>query len=107
MSIKTNKNKSPRYRSIKAIEDKYGLMAFRCGLSNLVSCGAQALADTEEVIKAKAEIQINTPVNSIMTADFQCDIIDCSVDLSGIDVWDLFRYIQTDVVIDGWGGCEE
>ena len=95
--------KSPQYRVIKAIEDKYGLMVFRCGLSHLVFCGTQALQDEQEVEECKESIQ----KNSVMTAGFQCDIVDCAVELAGIDVWDLFRYIQTDVTIDRWEGHEE
>lgn len=102
--MKTNKNKSPQYRAIRAIEDKYGLMVFRCALSHLVSCGAQVLQDAEEIEKCKADIQANTPSNSIMTAGFQCGIVDCAVELADIDAWDLFKYIQTDVAIDGWEG---
>ena len=105
--MKVNKNKSPQYRAIRAVEDKYGLMVFRCGLSHLVSCGAQALQDVDEVEKCKYKIIENTPSNSIMTAEFQRDIIDCAVDLSGVDAWDLFRYIQTDVAIGGWEGYTE
>lgn len=107
MRSQSNKNKSPQYRAIKAIEDKYGLVMFRCGLTHLVSCGAQTLQDTGEIEKCKEEIQIATSKNSIMTADFQCEIIDCAVELSSIDIWDLFRYIQTDVEIDGWEGCRD
>lgn len=107
MNKKTDKNKSPTYRMIRTIEDKYGLVVFRCGLSHLISCGAQALSDTEEIEQAKFRIQEDTPKNSIMTADFQCGIIDCAVELAGVETWDLFRYIQTDVAVDGWEGCEE
>ena len=105
--MKTDKNKSSKYRAIRAIEDKCGLTVFRCGLTHLISCGSQALQDADEIEKCKYEIQENTPKNSIMTAGFQCDIIDCAVELAGIDVWDLFRYIQTDVAVDGWEGYEE
>lgn len=96
------KYKSSKYRQIKAIEDKYGLMVFRCALSHLVSCGAQALQITDEIAECKKTINKTTPKNSIMTAGFQCGIIDCAVELAGIEAYDLFRYIQTDVAIDDW-----
>ena len=97
-----NKNKSNEYRAIKRIEDKYGLLVFRCALQHLVLCGIQALMDREEVEKCKKEIHETTSPRSFMTADFQCGIIDCAVELASIEVWDLFRYIRTDVAIDGW-----
>lgn len=102
----TKKNKSSKYRKIKAIEDKYGLMIFRCGLTHLFSCGAQTLSDTEEVTACKVKIENETPPNSIMTAGFQCGIIDCAVELADVGVWDLFRYIRTDVVINDWSDDE-
>lgn len=96
------KNIDPQYRAILAIQDKYGLVLFRCGLTHLVSCGAQALQDADEVAKCKKNIQDTTPGDAIMSPDFQCSIVDCAVELSNVDIWDLFRYIQTDVVIDDW-----
>ena len=65
-----------RYKAIKDIENKYGVMCFRCSLSHLISCGQQALQDEKEIEKTKQYIRENTPPNSIMTADFQCDIVD-------------------------------
>lgn len=100
--MKNNKNESQKYRTIKAIEDKYGLVVFRCALSHLISCGSQMLSLSEEIAKTKANINENTPNNSIMTASFQCAILDCAVELAKLEVWDLFRYIQTDVSIDDW-----
>lgn len=96
------KYKSSKYCQIKAIEDKYGLMIFRCALYHLVSCGAQALQNTDEVEECKRSISETTSKNSIMTVGFQCDIVDCAVELAGIETYDLFRYIQTDIVIDDW-----
>ena len=93
-----------KYNEIRAIENKYGLMLFRCGLSHLVSCGAQLLQDEKEVEACKNKIKSETPDNAIMTAGFQCEIINCAVELSKINIWDLFRYIKTDVEIDEW--CE-
>lgn len=100
--MSVNKGRSPKYRAIRRIEDKYGLIVFRCGLSHLVSCGAQVLQDEARVAECKKNIQETTPKNSIMTAGFQCDIVDCAVELAGIEAYDLFRYIQTDVAIDEW-----
>lgn len=105
--MKNNKHESPKYRAIKRIEDKYGLMVFRCALSHLVSCGAQVLQNEAEVAECKQKIHAETPANSIMTAGFQCDIVDCAVELADIEAYDLFRYIQTDVAIDGWTEDEE
>lgn len=99
------KNKSSKYRQIKAIENEYGAMVFNCGLVHLVSCGTHVLGREKEVIACKVKIENETSAHAIMTADFQCDIIDCAVKLASIDVWDLFRYIQTDVPTNGW--CEE
>lgn len=85
--------------SVKSIYDKFGAV--------LGYCHIHVENDEHDNpyyydIWTKVKIENETSENAIMTTGFQCAIIDCAVELVGVDVWDLFRYIKTDVTIDGW-----
>lgn len=96
-----------KMKAIRRIEDKYGLVTFRCGLSHMMDCGNRTLANAEDVqackdgiMKAEEDREKGHGV-PIMTAEFQCAIIDCAVELAKIPTWDLISYIKDYVACDG------
>jgi hypothetical protein len=96
MSNKTNE--------IRAVENKYGLALFRMGLTHLVDVGIRHLTD-ESVNEAVKQITANDEAErangivSIMTAEFQCEIVRCAASLTKFSVWELFAYIKNHVAI--------
>ena len=93
-----------KLKEITAIENKYGLMLFRMGLTHLVDVGVRHLDDetVEESIKqiiAKGEEDKANGVIVVMTPEFQCDIIRCAAELAKVSIWDLFLYIKEFVTI--------
>jgi hypothetical protein len=94
-------------KDIRALENKYGPMMFRMGLSHLVDVGQRNLdvPYVEESIKeimaegeeAKADGKI-----SIMTPEFQCEILRCAAELAQFSVWALFAYIKKYVDTGGF-----
>ena len=91
-------------QAIRNLEDKYGLILFRMGLSHLVDVGHRNLGD-DEVAVCMAQIMAQEKADkadgkvSFMTPEFQCDILRCAADLSKFSVWTLFAYIKKYVVI--------
>jgi len=91
-------------QNIQNIENKYGLVLFRTGLSHLVDVGHRHLGD-EEITESialiiaqgkqdKADGKIN-----IMTPEFQCNILRCAGELAKFSIWTLFAYIKEQVVV--------
>ena len=95
---------SSKTQQISAIENKYGIVLFRMGLTHLVDVGIRHLTDenVEENIKQiKAngvEDKANGIVN-IMSAEFQCEILRCAAELAKFSIWELFAYIKMYVAI--------
>ena len=90
-------------QNIQNIENKYGLIIFRMGLSHLCDFGHRNLTD-ENVEKSiqqiiaqgngdKAEI-------SLLTPEFLCEVVRCAAELSGYSIWTLFAYIKKYVHVD-------
>ena len=99
------KEMDEKMKEIQAIENKYGLMLFRMGLTHLVDAGVSSFDDNsvEEGIKqivAQGEADEANGVKPIMTAEFKCEIMRCSAELSYFSIWTLFRYIKEYVVVD-------
>lgn len=86
---------------IQAIENKYGMMLFRMAFSHLVDVGHRHMSDPELVAKSCKTIKETTPGNSIMTADFQCSLMECAAELTQFSIDDLLRYVKTDFMFDG------
>jgi len=89
--------------AITAVENKYGLVLFRMGLTHLVDVGVRHLTDenVEASIKqildeGEANKTKGTPV---MTPDFQCNIVRCAAELAKFTIWELFAYIKKHVVV--------
>jgi hypothetical protein len=91
-------------KEISAIENKYGLVLFRMGLSHLADVGIRHL-DDENVNEAVRQIAANEEADkadgivTIMTADFHCAIVRCAAELAKFSVWELFAYIKNHVAI--------
>ena len=90
--------------SIRNIEDKYGLMAFRMGLTHIFDLGHRHMDDkaVEEGVKqiiAQAKKEGADGKISIMTPEFQCDILRCAAELSQFSIWTLFAYVKEHVVV--------
>ena len=93
-------------KEIRAIEDKYGLVLFRMGLTHLVDVGHSNLSD-DDVITENIELIIangnEDKVNGktpVITPEFQCDILRCAAELTAFSIWTLFAYIKKHVVVD-------
>jgi len=64
-----------------------------------------AILNDENVNEAIKQIATNEETNkangvvSIMTTEFQCEIVRCAAGLAKFDVWELFAYIKNHVAI--------
>ena len=92
-------------KEIRELENKYGLVQFRFGLSHLVDIGHSNFTDeaVEEGIKqitAEGEKNKAEGVRTFMTPDFQCEVVRCSAELAKFSIWTLFAYIKKHVVVD-------
>ena len=92
-----------KMEAIRAVEDKYGLILFRTGLSHLINVGVCNLTDENvaeiiEQIKAQGEEDVRNGVKKIMTPEFECEIVYCAAELAKFSIWDLIKYIKKYVV---------
>jgi hypothetical protein len=93
-----------RMNEIRNIEDKYGLVLFRAGLFHLVDVGHRRLSeiDIEESVKQiMGEKDAADGTTSIMTPEFQCEILRCAAELSNFSILTLFAYIKKYVEVSG------
>jgi len=93
-----------KMKDINNLENKYGLVLFRMGLTHLVDVGIRHLNDdnVEESIQriiAKGEADKANGIVPIMTPEFQCEILRCAAELAKFNIWDLFMYIKKHVTI--------
>ncbi len=93
-----------RMNEIARLENKYGSLLFRMGLTQLVDVGVRQLTDdnVEASIKqiiAEGEINKANGVITVMTPEFQCEIVRCAAELAKFSIWDLFAYIKKYVPI--------
>lgn len=91
-------------KAINNLENKYGLALFNMALTHLFDVGVRHLTDAnvEASIKqiiAKDEADRANGGTSIMTVDFQCEIVRCAAELAKFSIWDLFLYIKKQVII--------
>jgi hypothetical protein len=99
-----SKETKEKMQEIQNIENKYGLILFRAGLTHLVDTGVCNLDDNsvEEGIKqiiAQGELDKANGVKSFITPEFQCEILRCSAELAKFTIWTLFCYIKKHVVV--------
>ena len=99
-----NMNDKKDIQFITNIENKYGLVLFRMGLSHLVDMGHRNLTDenVEESIRqimAQGEEDKTNGKIPIMTPEFLCEVLRCAAELSKFGIWTLFAYINEHVVV--------
>jgi len=92
-------------KQIQALENKYGLIVLRAGLTHLVDFGHSNFTDdaVEKGIKqilADGEADEANGVRSFMTPEFKCEIVRCSAELAKFTIWTLFAYVKKYQVID-------
>jgi hypothetical protein len=95
---------SNKTQEISAIENKFGPALFRMGLTHLVDVGIRHLTDENvneniKQIKAKGEADKANGVVTVMTTEFQCEILRCAAELAKFSVWELFAYIKKHIAI--------
>jgi len=101
---------SIKTKEISAIEKQYGPAIFRVGLAHLADVGVRHLSDgnvNEAVKQIMKDEEANKAkgVVTIMTPEFQCEIVRCAASLAQFDIWELFAYIKyhVDISEDGDG----
>jgi hypothetical protein len=101
-----------KYEKIEVINRKYGVPTVRMALTYLFSKGTEYVSqiDLEE---ARKEIEEDERIRkeereksgalgvSIMTVDYQLELIKCAQELSAISLWDLLAYVKDEVAIYG------
>ena len=95
-------DKADDMRAIRNIENKYGLMLFRMGLSHLVDVGHRNFCGeyVEESIRLiMADTDKAGEKAPIISPEFQCEIMRCAGELAGFSPWTLFAYIKKYLVI--------
>ena len=95
-----------KLKEIRALEDKYGFIPFRMGLTHLVDVGINSLTDEAvekgiEQIIAQGKADEANGKRSMITPACQCVILRCSAELAKYSPWTLFRYIKESISIDG------
>lgn len=86
-------------KTIERIYKEYGEMVFRMGLTHLFNVGADKLLNSD--IEADcADMIATTPANSLISGEMQAQIHRCGAALAKIDVWEIFKFIQTEIGID-------
>ena len=91
-----------KIKEITNIENKYGLVLFRMGLSHLVDAGHRNLGDDEveegiRQIMAQGEKDKADGKIPVMTPEFLCEVLRCAAELSRFSIWTLFAYIKKHV----------
>jgi hypothetical protein len=86
-------------KEINNIENKYGLVLFRMGLTYLFDVGHRCFDDDfvdESIKRITTEEEAAKLRNkiSVMTPEFQCEIVRCAAELSLFSIWTLFTYIK-------------
>ena len=89
---------------IRNLEDKYGLIPFRMGLTHLVDVGHRNLTDedVEEAFRqiiAEGESDNENGIKTFLTPEFKCELVRCAAELAKFSIWDLFAYIKDHVTI--------
>ena len=97
---------SKKLNEIRAIENKYGLVIFRMGLTHLIEIGTrhfteESLAECLQQIETEAETDKAENRIPIMTPEFKCEIVRCAAELAKFSIWTVIAYIKKYVSVDG------
>lgn len=85
---------------IMAIHRQHGELPFNMALQHLFDSGKLGFTE-KAVTSAKESTKKNASKNSIMTADYQSNLIDISYELSKFPTWDILLYLKLYVSIQG------
>lgn len=92
--------KNENLEKIHAIHRRCGEPQFRMAIQYLFDTGHQNFTE-ENVAESKRQIRRDTPKNAIMTEGFQCELLDCCLELSRLPVWDILLYVKLYLSIQG------
>lgn len=92
--------KNENLEKIQAIHRRCGEPQFRMAIQHLFDTGHQNITE-KNVAESKEQIRRNTPKNAIMTEGFQCELLDCCLELSCLPVWDILLYVKLYLTIQG------
>ena len=85
---------------LRELHQKYGDYVFRLALCLLFDNGIKNIKAFE--LEKKCEMIIkSTPDNSLITGEMQANIYHCAYALSEMKVWDILKFVRTDIEIDG------
>lgn len=85
---------------LRELHQKYGDYVFRLALSVLFDNGMKNIKKSE-LEKECVTIIKSTPENSLVTGEMQANIYRCAYALSEMTVWDILKFVRTDIEIDG------
>ena len=85
---------------LRELYQKYGDYVFRLALCVLFYNGMKNIKESE-LEKECMTIIKSTPENSLVTGEMQANIYRCAYDLSEMTVWDILKFVRTDIEIDG------
>lgn len=87
-------------KKITDIRHRCGEVQFRMALQHLFDTGHQNF-NAADVAEAKTAIRKETSKTPILTAEFQCELLDCCLEISQLPVWDIFLYIKLYLSMEG------
>lgn len=86
---------------VKSIYDKHGELIFRLAVTHLFDKGMEN-AKTEDVEETIQRLKENPEAgNDLLGKDTRIKILECVKDLINVPLWDVLRFIKTNVAIDG------
>ena len=85
---------------LRELYQKYGDYVFRLALCVLFYNGMKNIK-ASELEKECMTIIKSTPENSLVSGEMQANIYRCAYDLSEMTVWDILKFVRTDIEIDG------
>ena len=103
--MKLSKEAQEKMKQIQAIEDRYGFMPFRMGITYLVDVGHKNIVDesVEEGVRqilAQGETDKSNGIRSFLAPELQCAILRCAGELAKFSIMTLFAYIKEHVHVD-------
>lgn len=92
--------KNENIEKIQAIHRRCGEAQFRMAIQYLFDMGHKNFTE-ENVAESKEQIHRDTPKNAIITKGFQCELLNCCVELSRLPIWDILLYVKLYLCIQG------
>lgn len=99
----TNRSYQHHFAEIKKLEDKFGTVYFRMGLTHLFDCGCRNMT-ADNISISKSQIMEDAAARTdgeipVMSPEFQCYLLDVALELAQYSIWDLLAYVKTYVVL--------